>query len=213
VIGIVGILEDVSKAVPADFQREGDAVVLIQSAAVVPAPDRVRELGSSTYANSILNTGWGQPPAIDLDTTANLLKCLSKLASLGLIRSARDISDGGLTVGLAESCFENGIGVQAAQQQADATPAAWHLFGESAGQILVTCARENLDNVRHIVEAGNGLISELIGWTGIGVGWESSNEFELSLSGVPVISASLSDLKQAWSNALQSTLSVDTVTA
>jgi phosphoribosylformylglycinamidine synthase len=213
VIGVVGLLDDVSKAVPADFQHSGDAIVLIQSAAVVPVPDRLRELGSSTYSRSFFDSDWGKPPAVDLEVTSKLLKCLSKLVNDGLLHSARDISDGGLAVGLAESCFAKDIGLVAAQQQANSTPIAWHLFGESPGQVLVTCSRADLETVRHIVQSGDGLFAELIGWTGVGVGWESSNEFEISVSGVPVISASISELKSAWSNALQSTLSVDTVTA
>jgi phosphoribosylformylglycinamidine synthase len=211
VIGVVGILDDVSKAVPADFQQAGDAVVLIQAAAVVPVQDRLSELGSSIYSKSVFDFDWGKPPAVDLDVASTLLKCLSKLANDGLLHSARDISDGGLAVGLAESCFAKDIGVVAAQQQATSTPIAWHLFGETAGQVLITCSRADLDTVTRIVESGDGLIAEPTGWTG--VGWESSNEFEISVSGVPVISASLSDLKSAWSNALRSTLSVDTVTA
>ena len=51
VIGIVGIIEDVSKAVAADFKQPGDAVLLIQPASAI-TDNSERSFGSSTFAKS-----------------------------------------------------------------------------------------------------------------------------------------------------------------
>ncbi len=110
VIGIVGILDQVSKAVGADFQRAGDAVLLIAPASVPPLEERMQEFGSSEYARKVLSALWGTPPSLDLQVEASLHRCLAELAQRGLIHSARDISDGGIAVALAEACFRHGIG-------------------------------------------------------------------------------------------------------
>ncbi len=69
--------------------------------------DRVRqeEFSSSEYAKTIQGIVAGVPPAIDLAAEKRLIECLVSLASAGLILSAHDVSDGGLAVTIAESCF------------------------------------------------------------------------------------------------------------
>ncbi len=113
VVGVVGIIEDVSKAVPADFQRVGDAVLLLTLPSGAGGERLFREFGSSEYAKTILGALWGCPPRLQLAEEAELHKCLAKLADAELLHSARDISDGGIAVALAEGCFAQGIGVRA----------------------------------------------------------------------------------------------------
>ena len=147
VLGIVGILDDVSKAVPAHFQREKDAIVLLWPIPRGEEPDpelkvplnpppisqyplpalerepRDREqpdasdaevaanliaFGSSEFAKVILGSLWGTPPALDLDAEASLHDLLAILAWRKLIHSARDISDGGMAVALAQAGFTKG---------------------------------------------------------------------------------------------------------
>src|SRR5580698_1359358 len=154
VLGIVGILDDVTKAVPADFQREKDAIVLLWpiprgekpnpklkvpfdplpiSQYPLPALEReprAREVadasdaaaaanltafGSSEYAKAVLGSLWGTPPALDLDAEASLHDMLAILSWRKLIHSARDISDGGIAVALAQSAFTKGIGATVEQ--------------------------------------------------------------------------------------------------
>jgi len=62
---------------------------------------------SSEYARTIHGIVAGAPPAIDLAAEKNLIECLVALAAEKAIRSAHDVSDGGLAVTLAESCFES----------------------------------------------------------------------------------------------------------
>ncbi|HTD97508.1 MAG TPA: phosphoribosylformylglycinamidine synthase subunit PurL, partial [Edaphobacter sp.] len=67
VIGIVGIIEDVTKAVPAAFQQSGDAIILLKGASSMPerdAADVERELGSTDFAKSSGFSLWGKPPLL-----------------------------------------------------------------------------------------------------------------------------------------------------
>jgi phosphoribosylformylglycinamidine synthase subunit PurL len=67
--------------------------------------DFPREFSSSEYSKTIAAIVAGEPPAIDLAAEKRLIDCLVALATEGAVESAHDISDGGLAVALAESCF------------------------------------------------------------------------------------------------------------
>ncbi len=111
VIGIVGILEDVHKAVRPDFREPGRAVVLLSAAEPGDATDAEIEFGSSEYAKEILGSLWGYPPELELEKEAALQKGLVEMAQAGLLDSAHDCSEGGIAVTLAESTFAKGIGI------------------------------------------------------------------------------------------------------
>jgi phosphoribosylformylglycinamidine synthase len=215
VVGIVGILEDVTKAVPAGFQRIGDAILLlrpnnvsargIDSEAGAGSNSTLEEFGSSEYAKSIVGDLWGRPPALSLAAEAVLQKTLAKLAEAQLLHSASDISDGGLAVALAEAAFANGIGVRAevpaASQGTSAEVLA--LFGEPASHVVITCAEADLERVLQI--ASGGALEVLR------IGTTIADDFELSLRGRQVIAESVENLRQPWmrglSDALESTFS------
>src|SRR5271156_4103294 len=151
VLGIVGIIEDVTKTVPAAFQKAGDSVLVIGPEKLPTIEERLREFGSSEYAKAVLREIWGTPPALDLDVEAALQKCLVELADEGLLHSASDISDGGIAVALAEGAFGNGVGVTAHLQEGPDLPVAWQLFGETSTQIIVSCGASAVEKIKAIV--------------------------------------------------------------
>jgi phosphoribosylformylglycinamidine synthase II len=201
VIGVVGILEDVSKAVPASFQRPGDAILLISGKTFSRIGDG---FGASVYARDILRQTWGQPPKLDLSDEAALHKCLIALAGHGLLSSATDISDGGLTVALAEAAFSKQIG---ATVRLNVDGSALSLFGEEAGEVAVTCDPANVENIRKLADEFDFVTVVELGTTG------GDHLQILSKDNQVAISERVDVLQSGWSNALQSTLSVDTVTA
>jgi phosphoribosylformylglycinamidine synthase len=107
VLGVLGELEDADFAVGSGFDKEGDVIVLLDGAAAAGARtgDSRAEFSSSEYAKTTIGIVGGMPPAIDLTAEKRLIECLVSLASAGLILSAHDVSDGGLAVTIAESCF------------------------------------------------------------------------------------------------------------
>ena len=109
ILGVLGVLEDADFAVGSAFDKEGDAIVLLDGARTSAACTGRRfadvEFSSSEYAKTIQGIVAGAPPAIDLAAEKRLIECLVNLASAGLILSAHDVSDGGLAVTIAESCF------------------------------------------------------------------------------------------------------------
>src|SRR5437868_2678655 len=110
VLGVVGILDDVSKAMYPHFREVGRAVVLLRACESGDAIDAQVEFGSSEYAKEILGELWGFPPALELEGEAALQKAIIELIGAGLVESAHDCSEGGLAVALAESSFSKAIG-------------------------------------------------------------------------------------------------------
>jgi phosphoribosylformylglycinamidine synthase II len=202
VIGVVGILDQVSKAVGAHFKQAGDAVLLIAPASVPPLEERMQEFGSSEYARKVLSSLWGTPPCLDLKVESGLHRCLAGLAERNLIHSARDISDGGIAVALAEGSFGHGIGVRANLLKAHDLPAEWDLFGETASQCIVSCPKASVAEIEALVRRQPGLMVAVLGET-------VTDLFELAVDGRVLIREKVSGLRNVWSTALAAQLRND----
>src|SRR5437879_3389012 len=119
VIGILGILDDSSKALKIAFRNAGDVIVLLDGLSehchsersprseesAFSSPTCAQEFSSSEYSKTVTGIVAGEPPTIDLAAEKRLIDCLVALVAEGSLQSAHDISDGGLAVTLAESCF------------------------------------------------------------------------------------------------------------
>jgi phosphoribosylformylglycinamidine synthase subunit PurL len=237
VLGIVGILEDVTKAVPAHFEHPGDAIALLWpipqgekpdptlevplnpppiSQYVLPALEReprVREeadateseaeqnltaFGSSEFAKVVLGGLWGRPPALDLDAEGDLHALLEGLIDRKLIRSARDISDGGIAVALAQAAFPKMIGATVEQDPSLLAHPLFGLFAEPASTVLITTAHENLSKIESLA-ADYSYFAARIGTTG-------GNKLEINVDHESFITASLEDFRKIWANALEANL-------
>jgi len=200
VIGIVGILEDVHKAVFPHFREPGRAVVLLQASEPGDLTDAESEFGSSEYAKEILGTIWGFPPALELEREAALQKALVELIDAGLVESAHDCSEGGVAVTLAESTFSNGVGVRA-NLESLGLPPEFVLFGEDASRIVISCDRSKLVGIQQVAEKYR-LSAEEIGET-------VSDQVEIQLDRRVVVSAAVKELRDSFENALAAALRAD----
>jgi len=213
VIGIVGILEDVTKAVPADFQRVGDLILLIGEGmgANVP-PIALAEFGSTEYAKEILGALWGEPTYLDLEAEWQLHKCLVELADKGLIHSARDIADGGIAVALAQASFRNSVGASVGVVPILDESPALALFSEPATQVILTCSPADKERIEELVFNYSELSCWLIGETVSDRLEIMDSEAVASGNEGILIDCPLSELRQPWAGALEADLH-DEVTA
>lgn len=128
-IGMVGLVEDVARIIPSQFQREGDGIFLL---GVLP-----HELGGSFYLKTIHGLTKGRPESVDLQAELRLWNLMMELRDTGWLRSAHDLSDGGLAMALAESCFGRvRLGADIAITVGSRSDAA--LFGEGPSRILLS---------------------------------------------------------------------------
>ena len=201
VIGIVGILEDVHKAVGQDFKEPGRALVLLRGSEVGDPSDVEAEFGSSEYAKEILGELWGFPPALEIEQEAALQKAIVQMIDEGLVASAKDCSEGGLAVTVAESGFARGVGAQI-DVASGGLVREFVLFGEDASRILISCDRKYLERIKEIAEQ-NRVWAENIGST-------FPDNLEISVDGKVAAVAPVLELKNDWATALQRALHTET---
>jgi phosphoribosylformylglycinamidine synthase subunit PurL len=218
VIGIVGILDDVTKAVPADFAHPGDVLLLIDAGGSA-RDSAIHDFGSSEYAKVILGALWGNPPAgfrQFLEPEAELHKRLAELANEKLIHAARSVSDGGIAVALAEGCFAHGTGVDVNLQYYPGEPAHFRLFAEEATRVIVACAPENVERVTAHFPNGSpgiwklGTVTEgsfrIVAPVYERIVTPEDGEHYKRTGETTLISTAVGDLKRPWSQSLESTL-------
>jgi phosphoribosylformylglycinamidine synthase len=205
VMGIVGILDDVSKAVPAAFQNVGDRVLLLQSTVETPAA-LDRELGSSDFARTNCGSLWGTPPWINLEAEAAMNKALIALAERGLIHSAKDVSDGGLATALAQASFAKNVGVKATLGALTEAEYVAALFAENAAEVLVTCSVEDYGMICTFLDEAGEI------WP-LDLGETIADRVEINAGGVPLVDTTIAELRETWSGTLESQLAAEVVTA
>jgi phosphoribosylformylglycinamidine synthase II len=142
-VAVVGLLEDVKRAVPSHFRRAGDVVFLIGAT-------NPQEIGGSAYLSTIHGIERGKLPALDYALERRACDAVRSLIDAGLLISCHDLSEGGLGVALAESCFkdyEAPLGATLTLTTKSGRPDGV-LFAETGARFLVSCSQENASAVR-----------------------------------------------------------------
>jgi phosphoribosylformylglycinamidine synthase subunit PurL len=134
VIGVLGVLDDVTRRVRSGFRDDGAQIFLLG--------DTRDEFGGSAWADVVHGFLGGHPPAVDLRREKVLADVLVAAARDGLLSSAHDLSDGGLAQALVEACLLGGVGAHVdLPPELDPFVA---LFSESAHRALVSVARADV---------------------------------------------------------------------
>ena len=203
VIGMVGLIEDVRRAIVPGFKKDGDVIALLGATN--------DDLFISEFAVTIAGvttaeiTASGRVPALDLERELAVQKACLAAAEAGLLLSAHDCSDGGLAVALAESCFSS-LGREAigADVNLESTlgPTA-HLFSESPSRIIVSFNAADANAVQEIAERNNAPFTIL--------GRVGGTRLEIAVNGDEAVSADVSALEAAWRGALESKLQAEVV--
>lgn len=155
IVGMVGLLPDVTKHCTSAFQDPGDEVVLL--GAFQPA------LGGSEYLAQVHQKDAGQPPELDLELEKRVQACCRDLVRNGIIKSAHDCSEGGLAVTLAECCIAGRRGALL-EIPVDGREDAL-LFGEVQSCIIVSCIPRNLAQITKMAQE-NGVPCRVLGRVG-----------------------------------------------
>ena len=182
-VAVVGLLEDASVALTPWFAREGDAVYLLGATA--------DDLGGSEYLKVIHGRVAGRPPRLDLAAEKALHETMAEAASARLLRSAHDLSDGGLATALAECGLRaEGVGLGAQVDLPGSLPAHVALFSESPSRMIVTTDQ---GNALEALAARHGVAVARIGTTG-------GDRLTLRRAGAVVLDEPLTALHEAWTS-------------
>jgi phosphoribosylformylglycinamidine synthase len=145
VIGMLGILDNLSHLTTAWFKDEGDLIVLLG--------ENRGAIGGSEYLKFQFDQVAGDCPPLDLDFERRLQVASLQAIQAGLVKSAHDVSDGGLAVCLAECCFLNRNALIGADVDLDMSARPdFILFGEDQSRIVLSVAANELPRVRAICD-------------------------------------------------------------
>jgi phosphoribosylformylglycinamidine synthase len=144
-LAVVGLMTDVSKAVSSTFKNQGDLVFLIG--------ETKAEFGGSAYLAEVHNIEHGALPELNYDLERRTNECVRELIDKRLLKSCHDLSQGGLSVALAESCFSDysspfgvSLNMKGHELRRDVV-----LFSETGARFLISCSPKNIDEVRRVI--------------------------------------------------------------
>jgi phosphoribosylformylglycinamidine synthase subunit PurL len=149
-IGMVGLLEDIANKMTLGFRQEGDLVYLLG--------ENPNDLNCSEYLHEICSIEFSPAPYFNINEEFALQKKLTSLINKKLIRSAHDLSEGGLFVALCESGFECELGFSIQTNSSIRKDAG--LYGEAQSRVIVSVS---LDQVSAFEKELGDFPSEKIG--------------------------------------------------
>jgi phosphoribosylformylglycinamidine synthase len=140
VIGMLGIIDDVSHITTQYFKDEDDAILLVG--------ETTEELGGSEYLKVVHDKVRGDCPAIDMSLEKKTQDAVRALVTSGLVKSCHDVSEGGLAITLAECCItdrENQIGCEVSIET-ELRPDVM-LFSESQSRFVIGVAEDDVQEI------------------------------------------------------------------
>jgi phosphoribosylformylglycinamidine synthase len=181
VVGVLGVIDDVSDRIPTGFQTVGDVILLLGTTR--------DELDGGEWAHVVHGHLGGRPPVVELEAERALATLLAQAAKAKEITSAHDLSDGGLAQTLVESCL---IGDNLGAHVTLPGEPFVQLFSESAARVLITVPA---DVVTHLTARCETLGVPV---TTLGAVRESTQGF--TIDGVGTLSCE--ELRTAWEGTL-----------
>ena len=177
VIGMVGLLDDLSLRCPAGFQDDGDLVFLLG--------ETREELAGTAYLRLLGAPAEGRPPTVSLEIERRLQAAMLDSIGRGVLRCAHDVSDGGLLIALAESALYGGRGLRCPGIVGPISREAFY-FGESQGRIVVSVAPRRVPELQKLMTTHHVPLHA--------IGVVGGEEFQVGSD----IRLSLDTLRQAW---------------
>jgi phosphoribosylformylglycinamidine synthase len=192
-IGMVGLLPRVADRVSSHFRQPGDAIVLFGATS--------GELGGSAYWAEVLSFIGGQPARVELDAEARLQRLLAAAARARLLRSAHDLSEGGLAVAVAEAAIGGPYAARGVGAALDLVAYAGVLadeallYGENGARAVVSCSPSAAPDLLSLA-AEHRVAAALVGTVG-----DPGGKLELR-TGTGRYSWSIDELRRVYSDAI-----------
>ncbi|MGX7091598.1 phosphoribosylformylglycinamidine synthase subunit PurL [Hutsoniella sourekii] len=184
VIGMVGLIEDLDHVTSQFAQGIGDLIYLIGQTSEAFNGSELQYLETGTVSGQLFD--------FDLDQEKTNQDTVLQAIRQGYIKSAHDISEGGLAVALAEKVFSTDFGLDVAYRGP-----IRQVFSEDQSRFLVTVSPEQKEKF----EATFGEVFQLLGKVTANGIYRLQAEDDL-------IEAPVKELEELWEGALQCQLEV-----
>ena len=143
VIGGVGLIKDYTKMITMNFKSEGNLVLVIGKTE--------GHLDQSLFARTILDEKNGPPPEINLFNEKNNGETILKLIEDDYIKSAYDVSLGGILMGVSKMCIEGNIGIEIKKPNSLLNEFEY-FFSEDQGRYIIEISKSDIKKVTSILE-------------------------------------------------------------
>jgi phosphoribosylformylglycinamidine synthase II len=151
-IGGVGLIKDYQNMVTMDL-KEADNVLLVIG-------KTEGHLDQSLFARDILNEKNGPPPEINLFNEKNNGETILKLIDKKYIKSAHDVSLGGIITALSKMCIKSKKGATLKKPNYLINQFEY-LFGEDQGRYIIEISKIDLENATKILQENSVHFDEL----------------------------------------------------
>ncbi|NCO74220.1 MAG: phosphoribosylformylglycinamidine synthase subunit PurL [Cyanobacteria bacterium] len=186
VIGMVGLIPDIDKICGQGWQNEGDLIYILGK--FTP------KLGASEYLETIHNTVAGKPPELDYELEKQVQNACRDGIRQSLVKSAHDVTEGGISVALAESSISGKLGCKVTLPEINARLDNV-LFGELASLIIVSIRPENQSK-------WETLLTEKLGNN-----WQQIGEVKSTVLNINnLINLDIKTITDTWENAIDNRL-------
>jgi phosphoribosylformylglycinamidine synthase II len=136
VVGVLGVFDDVTRATPSGWREPGQTIYLLGTTEA--------ELDGSAWAEVTAGHLGGVPPQYKPEAEKELGEILINCSRDGMIDAAHDLSEGGLSQALVESCLRFGTGARIWLDEVcdrDGVDVFTALFSESTARAIVAVPR------------------------------------------------------------------------
>ena len=151
-IGGVGLIKDYNQMITMDFKEINNLVLIIGKTE--------GHLDQSLFARSILDEKNGPPPEINLFNEKNNGETLLQLIDNDLIKSAHDISLGGIATAISKMCIKSNKGFEFNNMN-HLMSEIEYLFSEDQGRYIIEINPKNFKKVTEILEKNSVHFDEL----------------------------------------------------
>ncbi|MDX2244485.1 MAG: phosphoribosylformylglycinamidine synthase subunit PurL [Leptolyngbyaceae cyanobacterium bins.302] len=202
VVGMVGLIPDLSHTCGQGWQTEGDLIYLLGLPIAADACPAVT-LGGSEYLATVHRTIAGQPPLVNFDRERRVQQACRDGIQQGWIQSAHDCAEGGFAVALAESCISGQKGAIINLAIAAQSSQRWDelLFAEGGARILVSVPRSHQST-------WEAYLQDQIGdeWQHLGTVTSPEHGLTIQAFDQSLINVALADLSDRWQGAIERAL-------
>jgi len=141
-IGGVGLIKNYKKMITMDFKKIDNLVLVIGKTE--------GHLDQSIFARDILNEKNGPPPEINLFNEKNNGETILSLIEKNYVKSAHDVSLGGIMIAVAKMCIKGKKGIKLKKPNYLINQFEY-FFGEDQGRYIIEIEKENFDKIKEIL--------------------------------------------------------------
>ncbi len=142
-IGGVGLIKDYKKMISMDLKEVDNLVLIIGKTE--------GHIDQSLFARTILDEKNGPPPEVNLFNEKNNGESILNLIDKGYVKSAHDISLGGLLVAISKMCIKGNKGIKISKPKSLINEIEY-FFAEDQGRYLIEINKEDLKEVTKILD-------------------------------------------------------------